>query len=261
MSKWTSTLPAANIALIVLVFTAVAFAQRPPGQEFARLKLEFVKITPGAFMMGCSDGDTACFDDEKPAHRVQITKGFEIGKYVVTQAQWEAVMGTNPSRVKGADLPVVEVSWNDAQEFLQKLNGRHDGYRYRLPTEAEWEYAARAGTTGKYYGPSLDAIAWYDENSAKQTHPVGQKQPNAWGLFDVEGNVWEWVQDWYGVDYYQQSPATDPQGPPRSDYKVLRGGTWLSDARYTRVSYRYWIDPAYRGGIVMGFRCLREAIP
>ena len=118
-------------------------------------------------MMGCSDGDADCLGDEKPAHRVQITKGFEIGTYEVTQAQWESVMGSNPSRFKGADRPVESVSWNNVQEFLQKLNARHDGYRYRLPTEAEWEYTARAGTVGKYSGSSLDDIAWYGNYSGR----------------------------------------------------------------------------------------------
>src|SRR5262249_5965089 len=112
--------------------------------------IEFIRIEPGEFMMGCSSGDTECGQNEKPAHRVRITKAFEIGKYEITQGQWEAVMGTNPSRFKGTDLPVELVSWNDAQRFLQKLNDMQDGYHYRLPTEAEWEYAARAGTTGRY---------------------------------------------------------------------------------------------------------------
>src|SRR5437667_5221339 len=114
-----------------------------------------------------------------------------MGKYEVTQAQWESVMERNPSRFRGADRPVEQVSWNDVQQFLQKLNARGDGYRYRLPAEAEWEYAARAGTSGPYAG-NLDAMAWYEQNSGKQTHPVGQKQPNAWGLYDMHGNVWEW---------------------------------------------------------------------
>src|SRR5687767_1611201 len=139
----------------------------------APVPMEFVRIEPGVFMMGCSQGDTKCFEREKPAREVRITKAFEIGKYEVTQSQWEQVMGSNPSEAKGADRPVEHVNWPRVQEFLERLNARNDGYRYRLPTEAEWEYSARAGTTGQYAG-SLDAMAWYDMNSDGETHPVGQ---------------------------------------------------------------------------------------
>jgi formylglycine-generating enzyme required for sulfatase activity len=172
----------------------------------------FVKIAPGEFMMGCSVGDIDCNDDERPIHRVQITKEFEIGKYEVTQAQWQAVMGTNPSTMKGDDRPVESISKQEVQEFLNKLNARNDGYRYRLPTEAEWEYAARAGSKESYWS-RLDDIAWYAGNSEDETHPVGKKKPNAWGLYDMQGNVREIVSDWYGSNYYNNSPAADPTGP------------------------------------------------
>jgi len=253
-------------------------------QEFARLKFDFLKIKPGEYLMGCSQGDSDCLRDEKPAHRVQITKGFEIGKYEVTQAQWESVMGNNPSHFKGADRPVESVSWNDVQEFLQKLNARHDGYRYRLPSEAEWEYATRAGTVGRYYGPSLDAIAWYGNNSGDavidaktiwetdranyvkrigenrdQTHAVGQKQPNAWGLYDMEGNVMEWVQDWYDDSYYKSSPPVDPPGPASGQFRVVRGGSWSYDAVFARVSHRALVEPS-SSNLLIGFRCVREPI-
>jgi formylglycine-generating enzyme required for sulfatase activity len=178
----------------------------------ASVAIAFVKIAPGAFAMGCSDGDTACSDDEKPAHNVTLTKSFEMGKFEVTQAQYQSVMGTNPSTIKGENRPVETVSRTDAQDFLDKLNARNDGYRYRLPTEAEWEYAARAGSTGPYAG-ALNDVAWYAENSGDETHPVGQKKPNRWGLYDMEGNVREWVSDWYSRTYYSSSPATDPGGP------------------------------------------------
>ena len=161
-------------------------------------------------MMGCSTGDNACNADEKPAHRVQITKAFEIGKYEVTQAQWQAVMGSNPSTIKGDDHPVETISKQDAQDFLAKLTARNDGYRYRLPTEAEWEYAARAGAP---LPASLDEVAWYAANSDDESHPVGRKKPNAWGLYDMLGNVREWVSDQYAQNYYSNSPLADPAGP------------------------------------------------
>lgn len=167
-------------------------------------------------------------------------------------------MGSNPSHFKGADRPVENVSWNDVQEFLQRLNARNDGYRYRLPTEAEWEYAARAGSKSARYG-ELNAVAWYDDNSGKETHPEGQKQPNAWGLYDMLGNVWEWVQDWYSGSYYQQSPGTDPQGPSSGSSRVLRGGSWDYIDWLVRASSRLYVEPGNRYNN-FGFRCVREAV-
>jgi formylglycine-generating enzyme required for sulfatase activity len=189
------------------------------------LGMEFVKIAPGEFVMGCATDDNSCGADEKPAHHVQITKAFEIGKYEVTQAQWQAVMGSNPSTIKGDDHPVETVSKNDVHDFLSRLNARNDGYKYRLPTEAEWEYAARAGTAAAQ--ASLDEIAWYAANSGDETHRVGTKQPNAWGLYDMLGNVREWVEDVYTRDFYGNSPTADPTGPPggaQGDNPSRRGG-------------------------------------
>ena len=218
--------------------------------------MEFVAVPPGEFTMGCSPGDSECDDDEKPSRRVRITEGFEMGKYEVTQTEWEAVTGSNPSYFKGADRPVEMVRWNDIQEFLAKLNARNDGRQYRLPTEAEWEYAARAGTTGKYAG-ELDDMAWYYANSGGETHPVGQKQPNAWGLYDMHGNVWEWCRDWYDKDYYGRSLAVDPQGPSSGSSRVMRGGSWNYNARFHRVSRRDRFRTRRLSGS-HGLRCARE---
>ena len=218
--------------------------------------MEFVQIQPGEFTVGCSSGDTECTASESPIHRVRITQSFQIGKYEVTQQQWQAVMGSNPSGFKGATLPVETVSWDDVQGFLQRLNARNDGYRYRLPTEAEWEYAARAGTTDKYAGASaLGDVAWYGDNSGRKTHPVGQKRPNAWGLYDMLGNVWEWCQDWYGD--YSSSSVENPAGPSSGPGRVLRGGSLYQSASTTRVSIRDGIVPGGRGD-GLGFRCVRE---
>ena len=221
---------------IVALFVAASLAQaadKRPGK-----KIEFIKIPPGEFMMGCSAGDQKCPDAEKPAHKVRITKGFEIGKYEVTQAQWEAVMGNNPSFLKGAYYPVEQIMPNDADEFLKRLNAKKDGFVYRLPTEAEWEYAARAGNPAAY-ADKLEDIGWFDENSGGQTRPVGQKKPNAWGLYDTIGNVWEWVSDWYDAGYFKTSPEADPTGPAApTNSHVRRGGAWNTNEANSRVSFR-----------------------
>jgi formylglycine-generating enzyme required for sulfatase activity len=211
----------------------------------------FVRISAGEFSMGSTNGDS----DEQPVHRVRISREFEMGKYEVTQAQWEAVMGNNPSNFKGPDLPVETVSWDDVQEFISKLNQSDNKYQYRLPTEAEWEYAARAGSTGDYAG-DLDAMAWYSNNSGNTTHPVGQKQANAWGLHDMHGNVWEWCQDWYGP--YAEGVVTDPQGPSSGSYRVARGGGWPSPAQRCRSAYRGNAAPGARRNL-LGSRLVRTA--
>jgi formylglycine-generating enzyme required for sulfatase activity len=199
--------------------------------------MEFALIPAGEFLMGSDKGkDPEAHDDETPLHRVTISRPFYLGKYAVTQAQWEAVMGSNPSYFKGRSNPVETVSWDDVQKFIWSLNIQEGNGCYRLPTEAEWEYACRAGTTGVYsYGDdagSLGHYAWYAGNSGKKPHPVGQKEPNAWGLYDMHGNVWEWVQDWY--DDYSSASVTDPKGPASGSYRVLRGGGWGLVARYCR---------------------------
>jgi formylglycine-generating enzyme required for sulfatase activity len=217
--------------------------------------MTFVKIPAGTFMMGSPDSEPGRNLDEGPQHQVTISKAFELQTTEVTQSQWQAVMGSNPSYFKGPDLPVEQVSWDDAQAFIAKLNAKNDGYRYRLPTEAEWEYAARAGTTGPYAG-DLGAMAWYAPNSGGTTHPVGTKTPNAWGLYDMHGNVMEWVQDWY--DGYSSSAVTDPVGPSSGSARVLRGGGWAYESQNCRSADRDSSSPDYRGG-PLGLRLLRTS--
>jgi formylglycine-generating enzyme required for sulfatase activity len=221
--------------------------------------MEFVRIAPGEFMMGCAPDDSNCAAPEKPARRVQITRAFEIGRHEVTQAQWEAVMGSNPSYFKGANLPVEQVGWNDVQQFLEKLNARNDGFRYRLPTEAEWEFAARGPANAPAAGRLEDA-AWFDANSGRQTHPVGQKQPNARGLHDMLGNVSEWVHDWFALNYYSSGPAVDPPGPATGTNRVMRGGSFVGTSAHVRASYRIQMPPAGSNNPTMGFRYVRVPV-
>jgi len=206
--------------------------------------LDLVLIRPGTFTMGSDEGG-----DER-AHQVTLTKPFYLGKYEVTQEQWQQVMGGNPSVFKGAKNPVENVSWDDCQEFMGKLRKKVPGEAFRLPTEAEWEYACRAGTTGEYAG-DLDAMAWYDSNSGGKTHPVGGKKPNAWGLYDMHGNVWEWCADGYGD--YPNGAATDPNGPNTGSIRVLRGGSWFHVGALCRSALRRWFTPVIRFDRV-GFR-------
>jgi formylglycine-generating enzyme required for sulfatase activity len=201
--------------------------------------IEFVLIPAGSFMMGSTNGDA----DERPVHKVTIEYPFYMGKYEVTQAQWQAVMGNNPSHFKDCDnCPVEQVSWDDAQGFIRKLNQMNDGYRYRLPTEAEWEYACRAGTTGDYGAGNLSEMAWHFENSGSKTHAVGSKQPNAWSLADMHGNVWEWCEDWYHQTY--SGAPTDGtawlSGGEQRAARVRRGGSWYHYATYLRSANRGW---------------------
>ena len=219
--------------------------------------MELVLIPPGEFMMGSEKGDP----DEKPVHKVIISKPFYLGKYEVTQAQWQEVMGTNPSHFKGdPNRPVERVSWKMAQEFISKLNGREGHNLYRLPTEAEWEYAARAGATTKYsFGDDdvlLEQYAWYNKNDKGSTHPVGQLKPNAWGLYDMMGNVWEWVQDWRGP--YASGQEVDPQGPATGNARGYRGGGWGYGAVRCRVADRSYDSPDYVYG-THGFRLAMTA--
>jgi formylglycine-generating enzyme required for sulfatase activity len=222
---------------------------------------EFILIPAGAFTMCADKNSEEADDDETPPHRVTLSQPFYLGKYPVTQAEWEAVMGSNPSQFKGRGNPVENVSWNDVQTFIQGLNAKEGTDKYRLPTEAEWEYAARAGTKSAYsFGDDAGQsgqYAWYQDNSCNQTHPVGQKPPNPWGLYDMHGNVCEWVKDWYDKSYYRRSPATDPAGPSSGDFRVLRGGSWHDSARRLRSANRNRGKPDYRFEF-LGFRLARS---
>jgi formylglycine-generating enzyme required for sulfatase activity len=222
--------------------------------------MEFILVRGGCFQMGDAFGDG--LPSEKPVHEVCLGS-FYIGKYEVTQGQWRKVMGKNPSHFKdcGDSCPVESVSWADVESFIAELGDMGDR-KYRLPTEAEWEYAARgAGKAEKWAGTSSDdklaEHAWYDANSGDRTHPAGQKKPNGLGLYDMSGNVWEWTQDWYGENYYQTSPRDNPRGPDDGTTRVLRGGCWLDRARDCRAAIRFSFAPA-TGFKSIGFRLVRK---
>jgi formylglycine-generating enzyme required for sulfatase activity len=217
---------------------------------------ECVWCPPGQFMMGSPIGEEGRLTNQVQ-HEVVLTRGFFLAETACTQGQWEAVMGGNPSYFKGTDRPVEQVSWEEAVEYCRKLTAMQltegtlsSGWEWRLPAEAEWEYAARAGTTGVRYG-ELNTIAWHRGNSGFETHAVKQKTANAWGLYDTIGNVWEWCSDWYGE--YPTGSVTDPTGPSLGSHRVLRGGSWLGDARSARSAYRLRNGPGGRNGN-RGFR-------
>jgi formylglycine-generating enzyme required for sulfatase activity len=229
--------------------------------------LEMVWIEGGTFTMGSTRSgkelarmfsirDASYFDKEHPAHAV-VLDGFWLGRYEVAQRQYEAVMGANPSAFKGPNRPVEIVSWDDAIAFCRKLS-QMTGKSYTLPTEAQWEYACRAGGTTEYcIGDSmigLDEYAWYSKNSGGQTHDVGQKKPNAWGLYDMHGNVWEWCLDWYGP--YGRENVRNPTGLASGQYRVVRGGSWNGLPRNCRSANRIRAAPGYRF-LNGGFRCVR----
>ena len=209
---------------------------------------EMVFVKGGTFQMGSNE-----YIMEKPIHSVTVSD-FYIGKYEVTQKQWRDIMGTNPSYNKNCDnCPVERVSWNDVQDFIKKLNAK-TGKNYRLPTEAEWEYAARGGQSYKYAGSdNIGSVAWNEYNSGWKIHPVGQKSPNGYGLYDMSGNVCEWCSDWYDSDYYENSPQYNPKGASSGSYRVLRGGSFGSEPADCSVASRYSHTPTDRHNYI-GFR-------
>jgi formylglycine-generating enzyme required for sulfatase activity len=208
------------------------------GRRLLADDISYSRIPAGEYLMGSASGR----EDQRPPHRVRITRAFDMGKFEVTQSQWKDVMtdphgrslqaphqgediSDTPSQFKGSDLPVDSVSWYDVQLFLARLSARDERHGYRLPTEAEWEYACKSG---RQQAPKDSG--WFKDNSAETTHAVGQTPANPWGLHDMLGNVGEWVQDWYAADYYEGSPRTDPPGPSAGSYRVFRGGSWLDSA-------------------------------
>ncbi len=236
-------LAGANICFKVVINYSARFTVN--GVSF-----EMVRVEGGTFCMGAtSEQEDDLFDIAKPVHSVTLSSYYHIGKTEVTQALWQAVMGSNPSNFKGADLPVENVTWYDCQVFIQKLN-RLTGRNFRLPTEAEWEFACRGGNNScgyKYSGSNnLGSVAWYNGNSGGTTLPVATKAPNELGIYDMSGNVWEWCSDWYAHYTANFFTQTNPTGPQSGSHRVLRGGSWISIAGYCRSSLRLDSDPANR---------------
>jgi formylglycine-generating enzyme required for sulfatase activity len=241
---------------------AVTAPGAPTVRENPKDGLKYVWIPPGTFMMGCSPGDSECEESEKPAHQVTITRGFWIGQTQVTVGAYKRfVQASGRSMPAEPDLngralnpgwgndamPIVDVTWHNAQAYCSWLGGR-------LLTEAEWEYAARAGSTEARYGP-IEEIAWYSNNSGGQTHDVAQKRPNGFGLYDMLGDVFEWVNDWYDQNFYQNSPSLDPSGPYSGQWHAFRGSGWVSPPGNVRVSRRYTDGPGSGYSPFNGFRC------
>lgn len=229
----------------------------PANQTFTvnGVSFEMVQVEGGTFTMGATaEQGSYAYSNESPTHQVTLSS-YMIGKTEVTQKLWQAVMGSNPSDHSGTNLPVEQVSWNDCQTFITKLNNL-TGKNFRLPTEAEWEYAARGGNKSQGYmysgSNTIDDVAWYSSNRSDTTHPVATKAPNELGIYDMSGNVWEWCHDWYGT--YSSSSQTNPTGPTSGSYRVWRGGNWHNyDASSCRVSIRDDAYPSFRF-YYLGFR-------
>lgn len=248
------------LALIPLATKAATPALQPGAPwQIADLKCDFLWLEPGSFTMGSAPDEPSRNKAEGPRMHVTLTKGFWLGRTEVTQAQYEAIAGTNPSTfaAAGPQAPADRVSWLDAMKYCRLLNERERaagrlpaGYAYTLPTEAQWEYAYRAGTTGAY-AVEPEATAWTEGNSGGTTHPVAMKKPNGWGFYDLGGNVLEWCLDWYGP--YPGGSVTDPTGPERGHYRIARGGSWRVDSTITRSAARGGGSPG-RLDYTLGFR-------
>jgi formylglycine-generating enzyme required for sulfatase activity len=232
------------------------------------LKIELVLVPAGEFDMGSPESERGLPSDrdEAPVHRVRITKPFYMGKHEVTQEIWEKAAGNNPSRFKGARNPVESVSWNEVQQFLKKLSAKLEGQAVLgLPSEAQWEYACRAGTSTPFnFGADVEKdmkdFAWFEWNSEGRSHPVGGRKPNAWGLYDMHGSVWEWCADAYDFKYYARSPKDDPAGPAEGKLRCVRGGAWYNGPGSCRSANRYGFDPRL-GSPLYGLRLAMEAAP
>jgi formylglycine-generating enzyme required for sulfatase activity len=228
---------------------------QPPAEESLTLlldgsPLDFVKIKPGRFVMGCD----SCEDALKPEHQVEITRPFQLGRTELTQKHWSAVM---TGKASGTNKPKTNVSWNEAQQFLAKLNARQDGYHYRLPTEAEWEYCARAGDAG-WIPKNLDDVAWTTNNSGGMMQDAGAaRMSNPWGLHDMLGNASEWTGDWLDLEYYAKSPARDPKGPSTGTMRIFRGGNASMGGANASYPFRGADEPGARGPF-LGLRVARE---
>ncbi len=251
---------AVDSAAVKPALSKPAVAARPPKvYPIVKPEIEMVLVKGGKFKMGCVDDKDGCMNDERPRHEVRL-KDYYIGKYPVTQKQWWSVMGVNPAFHEGENLPVEQVSWEEVQEFIKRLNVL-TGKKYRLPTEAEWEYAARGGARGlgkKFSGHDyLYDVAWYDYNSFGLTQSVGAKEPNELGVYDMLGNVWEWVGDWYDRFYYKDSPLKNPAGPKYGAERVSRGCSFNSSEGHCRESLRNYNKPGSRT-IYLGFRLAQQ---
>jgi formylglycine-generating enzyme required for sulfatase activity len=272
--QWLSKIQALSLCAVIICGATcfVLFAAQNPSanqspsvgttKKNPQDGLLYVWIPPGSFTMGCSAGDTECFPEESPAHRVTISKGFWIGQTEVTVGAYERYTGASsqdsgaaastspPSAGAGNTreaMPVTDIRWDEAHDYCSWAGGR-------LPTEAEWEYAARGGSAQARYG-SLDAIAWFGNNSEGEVHQVSQKLANGYGLFDVLGNAWEWVDDWYDGNYYASSPQTDPSGPANGKMHVVRGGSWINASRLVRLTDRGRSNPDHEINY-FGIRCV-----
>ena len=246
-----------NLFIVIIIgFVSISNAEESKKKIKNSIGMEFVLILPGKFMMGSPENEPGRYTGER-LHAVNLTSPFYMQTTEVTQAQWKALTGKNPSSHKrcGDNCPVEQVSWNDVQKFIQKLNQKEGTDKYRLPTEAEWEYACRAGSMTAFPNggitklqcgrdDNLDSIGWYCGNSNNIIQPAAQKKPNAWGLHDMLGNVQEWCQDWFGP--YPDDEVVNPKGPKKGSYRAMRGGTWYSPARDTRCASRFGSPPHYR---------------
>ncbi|MBN1455691.1 MAG: formylglycine-generating enzyme family protein [Methanomicrobia archaeon] len=251
------------VALIIVgsLFVVGCVEEVPPATYTNSIGMEFVLIPAGEFELGSDTNEAGRDNDEGPVHQVTIKQAFYMGTSEVTAAQWRAVMGSDPSFFAGDDnLPVEMVSWEDAQEFIREVNVKEGTDTYRLPSEAEWEYACRAGTTTRYsFGDSdaqLGEYAWYADTAGNETHPVGEKKPNPWGFYDMHGNVWEWVQDVYN-DSYTGAPTENSAWAGSDALRVYRGGSWRTVAAYCRSASRGCASPAIHCND-MGFRLVKS---